>query len=278
VRVVDSEISYIDVGAGDPIVFLHGNPTSSYLWRNIIPSVSGHGRCLAPDLIGMGRSGPSPAGAYRFIDHARYLDAWFEALNLTRNVVLVLHDWGSALGFHRAARFPGQVQAIAYMEAIVQPRRWEDFPQGRDAIFRALRSPKGDGMVLDDNFFIETVLPRSIVRKLADDEMDAYRAPFRDRAARLPTLVWPRELPIDGEPADVVAIVEAYGKWLADSSLPKLFIRAEPGALITGRAVELCRRFSNQREVTVKGIHFIQEDSPAEIGVALREFVRDVRV
>jgi len=278
VRVLDSEISYVDVGAGDPIVFLHGNPTSSYLWRNIIPFVTGHGRCLAPELIGMGRSGPSPAGAYRFVDHARYLDAWFEALNLTRNVVLVLHDWGSALGFHRAARFSAQVRAIAYMEAIVQPRRWEDFPQGRDAMFRALRSSKGDSMVLDDNFFIETVLPKSIIRTLADDEMDAYRAPFRERAARLPTLVWPRELPIDGAPADVIAIVETYGKWLAESPQPKLFIRADPGALITGRALEFCRRFPNQREVAVKGIHFIQEDSPAEIGSALRDFVRDVRV
>ena len=278
VRVLDSEISYVDVGAGDPIVFLHGNPTSSYLWRNIIPFVTGHGRCLAPELIGMGRSGPSPAGAYRFVDHARYLDAWFEALNLTRNVVLVLHDWGSALGFHHAARFSAQVRAIAYMEAIVQPRRWEDFPQGRDAMFRALRSSKGDSMVLDDNFFIETVLPKSIIRTLADDEMDAYRAPFRERAARLPTLVWPRELPIDGAPADVIAIVETYGKWLAESPQPKLFIRADPGALITGRALEFCRRFPNQREVAVKGIHFIQEDSPAEIGSALRDFVRDVRV
>jgi haloalkane dehalogenase len=277
VRVLDSEISYVDIGAGDPIVFLHGNPTSSYLWRNIIPFVAGDGRCLAPDLVGMGRSAPSPAGAYRFVDHARYLDAWFEALDLTRNVVLVLHDWGSALGFHRAARFPRQVQAIAYMEALVQPRCYDDFPHGRDAIFRALRSPKGDSMVLDDNFFVETVLPKSVIRKLTDDEMEAYRAPFRDRAARLPTLVWPRELPIDGEPTDVVAIVDAYSKWLTVSTLPKLFIRAEPGALITGRALELCRRWPNQREVTVKGVHYVQEDSPAEIGAALREFVREVR-
>jgi haloalkane dehalogenase len=277
VQILDSEMSYVDVGAGDPIVFLHGNPTSSYLWRNIIPFVAGQGRCLAPDLVGMGQSGRMPGGGYRFVDHARYLDAWFDALDLTRNIVLVLHDWGSALGFNRACRFPGQVQAIAYMEAIVQPRRWEDFPHGRDAMFRAMRSDKGEQMVLDENFFIETVLPKSIMRQLSDEEMEAYRAPFRDRASRLPTLVWPRELPIDGKPADVVAMVQGYGEWLASSPLPKLFIAAEPGALLTSRARAFCRTWPNQREVTVKGIHFIQEDSPTEIGQALRDFVREIR-
>lgn len=275
--VLDSEISYVDVGAGDPIVFLHGNPTSAYLWQNIIPFVTAHGRCLAPDLVGMGRSGKSPARAYRFVDHMRYLDAWFDAMDLTENVILVLHDWGSALGFHRAARFPEQVQGIAYMEALVQPRRWDDFPNGRDAMFRALRSEQGERMVLDENFFVETVLPKSVIRKLTDAEMDAYRAPFADRAARLPTLIWPRELPIGGEPADVVAIVERYGQWLATSRIPKLFIAAEPGALLTGRAREFCRNWPNQREATVKGIHYLQEDSPAEIGLALRDFIRQLR-
>jgi haloalkane dehalogenase len=277
VAVLDTEMSYVEIGSGDPIVFLHGNPTSSYLWRNIIPFLAEQGRCLAPDLVGMGQSGKSPAGAYRFADHARYLDAWFEALNLTRDVVLVLHDWGSALGFHRARRFPEQVQAIAYMEAIIQPRRWEDFPHGRDAMFRALRSAKGEQMVLDENFFVETVLPKSIIRKMTEDEMDAYRAPFKDRAARWPTLVWPRELPIDGEPADIVALVEDYGAWLAQSTLPKLFVNAEPGAVLTGRAREFCRSWPNQREATVKGIHYVQEDSPTEIGLALQDFVRQVR-
>ncbi|MBS1213057.1 MAG: linB [Proteobacteria bacterium] len=275
--VLDSEISYVDVGEGDPIVFLHGNPTSSYLWRNIIPYLADLGRCLAPDLVGMGRSGPSPTGAYRFADHVCYLDAWFDALELTQNVVLVLHDWGSALGFHRAQRFPQQVQAIAYMEALVQPRRWEDFPDGRDAMFRALRSDQGERMVLDENFFVETVLPKSILRKLTDVELDPYRAPFGEREARRPTLAWPRELPIDGEPADVVAVVQRYGDWLAQSPLPKLFISAEPGALLTGRAREFCRGWPNQREVRVKGIHYVQEDSPREIGQALREFVLGVR-
>lgn len=276
-QVLDTEMSYVDIGEGDPIVFLHGNPTSSYLWRNIIPYVAKYGRCLAPDLVGMGQSGKSPDGAYRFIDHARYLDAWFERLELKRNVVLVLHDWGSALGFHRASRCPAQIQAIAYMEAIVQPRRWEDFPQGRDAMFRALRSDKGEQMVLDENFFVEMVLPKSIIRKLGEEEMNAYRAPFKEREARLPTLVWPRELPIDGEPADVAAIVRRYGEWLTKSTLPKLLITAEPGALLVGRAREFCRTFPNQREVTVKGIHYVQEDSATEIGLALRDFVRGLR-
>lgn len=277
VKVLDTEMSYVDIGEGDPIVFLHGNPTSSYLWRNIIPFVAMQGRCLAPDLVGMGQSGKSPTGAYRLTDHARYLDAWFAALGLTRNVVLVLHDWGSALGFHWAHRHPDQVQAIAYMEALVRPRRWDDFPNGRDALFRALRSPKGEAMVLDENFFVETVLPKSIMRRLSDEEMDAYRAPFAERAARLPTLVWPRELPIDGEPRDVVEIVQRCGDWLAKSAVPKLCIVAEPGALLTGRALEFCRTWPNQREVRVKGIHYIQEDSPVEIGTALSGFVRDIR-
>jgi haloalkane dehalogenase len=272
-HVAGTEISYAEVGSGDPIVFLHGNPTSSYLWRNIIPHVGDLGRCLAPDLMGMGQSGPSPNGSYRFADHAACLDAWLEALGLTDRVTLVLHDWGSALGFHRAARFPEQVRAIAYMEAIVQPRRWSDFPDGRDAMFRALRSEKGERMVLDDNFFVETVLPESILRRLSEEEFANYRKPFLDREARRPTLEWPRQLPIDGAPADVVAIVERYSAWLAASPVPKLFVNAEPGALITGRARDFCRTWPEQREVTVKGIHYIQEDSPREIGEALRAFI-----
>ncbi len=274
VGVLDSEISYVDVGSGNPIVFLHGNPTWSYIWRNIIPHVRDLGRCLAPDLVGMGQSRPSPSGAYRFIDHARYLDAWFEALGLDANVTLVLHDWGSALGFYRAYRHPEQIRALAYMESIITPRRWDDFPQGRDQLFRALRSEQGERLVLEENFFIETVLPKSIMRRLSDAEMEAYRRPFRDREARLPTLAWPRELPIEGEPPDVVAIVEAYAAWLSRSPIPKLFINAEPGALLTGRSRDVCRRWPNQQEVTVRGIHYVQEDSPAEIGTALRAFLQ----
>jgi haloalkane dehalogenase len=278
VRVLDTEMSYVDVGSGDPIVFLHGNPTSSYLWRNIIPYVSNQGRCLAPDLVGMGKSGKSPKRAYRFTDHARYLDAWFDAVGVTGNVTFVLHDWGSALGFYRAFRHPKQVKAIAYMEAILQPRRWSDWPNGRDAMFRAMRSDDGERLVLDQNFFIETVLPKSVLRRLSEQEMETYRAPYRDREARLPMLVWPRELPIEGEPADVVDIVTRYGEWLSESNLPKLFIAAEPGSLLVGRALDFCRQWKNQREFKVRGIHFIQEDSPDEIGSALLGFITELQM
>jgi haloalkane dehalogenase len=276
VAVFDTEISYVDTGAGDPIVFLHGNPTSSYLWRNIIPYVSGMGRCLAPDLVGMGKSGRSPAQAYRFVDHAHYLDAWFETLGLNANVILVVHDWGSALGFHRTVRFPTQIKAIAYMEAIALPRRWNDFGQAA-TMFQALRSEAGERMILDDNFFIETILPRGIIRALSDEEMAAYRAPFLERAARLPTLMWPRQIPIEGEPPDVTAIVERYADWLSHSEIPKLLVVGDPGAIMTGRTRDFCRAWPNQTEVMVKGRHFRQEDSPHEIGAALAEFIRSIR-
>ena len=275
VRVLDTEISFVDVGIGKPIVFLHGNPTSSYLWRNIIAYVSKFGRCLAPDLVGMGRSGKSPASAYRFVDHARYLDAWFEVLGLTRDVILVLHDWGSALGFHRAVRYPTHIKGIAYMEAIPSTRRWQDFGDAV-AIFRALRSSKGESLIFGQNFFVETVLPRAVIRRLSDEEMAAYRAPYREQAARLPTLIWPRQIPIEGEPADVAAIVDNYSSWISKSSIPKLLVLGDPGAIITGRTRDFCRSWPNQREITVKGRHFLQEDSPHEIGNALREFVRAV--
>jgi haloalkane dehalogenase len=277
VSVLDTEMSYVTAGSGPPIVFLHGNPTSSFLWRNVIPHVSDLGRCLAPDLVGMGQSAASPGGAYRFVDHANYLDAWFEALELHENVTLVLHDWGSALGFYWASRHPERVRAIAYMESIVQPRDWEDLPTNRAPIFRDLRSEKGERMILDENAFIEMLLPKLIIRTLSSAEMDAYRRPFIERKSRRPMLIWPRELPIGGEPADVVKIVEDYGQWLRRSPQPKLFINAEPGSLLIGRAREFCRAWPNQQEVTVRGIHFIQEDSPDEIGSALADFVRQTR-
>ena len=275
VAVLDTEMSYVDTGYGDPIVFLHGNPTSSYLWRNIIPYLSEYGRCLAPDLVGMGQSAKSPTSAYRFVDQARYLDAWFEALNLTSNVTLVMHDWGSALGFHRATRYPEQIKAIAYMEAITMPRRWEDFGEA-GGMFRALRSPQGEHMVLDENFFVETVLPRAILRKLSEQEMAGYRVPFLEREARLPTLVWPRQIPIEGKPVDVTAIVENYGKAMSQSAIPKLLIVGDPGAIVRGSTLEFCRTWPNQTEVTVKGLHFLQEDSPHEIGKALQTFVKSI--
>jgi haloalkane dehalogenase len=277
VRVLDSEMEYVDVGDGRPVVFLHGNPTSSYLWRNIVPHVAGLGRCLAPDLVGMGRSGKSPTDAYRFADHARYLDAWFEALKLEPEVVLVVHDWGSALGFHWAQRHPEQIKAIAYMEAIAAPMRWEDLGQRRSEVFQALRSERGERMVLQENFFVETILAGGVLRTLSDEEMDVYRSSFRDPGSRLPTLVWPRQLPIEGEPADVHAIVDSYSRWLSQSTLPKLLILGDPGAIVTGRIMDLCRTWPNQTVITVKGRHFLQEDSPHEIGTALANFVKSVR-
>ena len=278
VALLDSELAYVDTGAGEPIVFLHGNPTSSYLWRNVIPHVAGLGRCLAPDLVGMGDSGKAPAGAYRFADHARYLDAWFEALGLARNVVLVVHDWGSALGFHWARRHPERVRGIAYMEAIVRPVTWAEWPEAARKIFQAMRSPAGDEMVLQKNVFVERILPASVLRGLTPEELERYRAPYREPGeSRRPTLTWPRQIPIDGEPADVVAIVEAYAAWLAASPVPKLFVNADPGTILTGSPRESCRAWPNQEEVTVRGAHFIQEDSPDEIGRALAAFVRRLR-
>lgn len=275
VTVLDTDMSYVDIGRGDPIIFLHGNPTSSYLWRNIIPYASEHGRCLAPDLVGMGQSGKSPTYSYRFIDHSRYLDAWFEALGITKNVTLVVHDWGAALGFYRAFRHPEQIKAIAYMEAGVVPRRLQDFGPAAD-IFRALRSDRGEHLVLDENFFIESFLPRGVIRGLDVEEMTAYRAPFREREARLPALIWPRQIPIDGLPADVAAIVENNIKWLSQSAIPKFLVLGDPGMIIAGRARDFCRTWPNQREITVKGVHFLQEDSPDEIGTALAGFLKDL--
>ena len=274
VRVLDTEMAYVETGAGEPAVFLHGNPTSSYLWRNVIPHVEPVARCLAPDLIGMGDSGPAPSGSYRFADHARYLDAWFQALRLTHNVTLVGHDWGSALAFHWAHRHPERVRGIVYMEGIVRPLKWEEWPEAARAIFQAMRSPAGEEVVLQKNVFVERILPASVLRELTPAEMDAYRRPFREPGERRrPMLSWPREIPLDGEPADVVAIVGGYARWQASSHVPKLFINAHPGSILVGPQREFCRTWPNQQEVTARGSHFIQEDSPAEIGRAVAALV-----
>ena len=270
VNVLDSEMTHVDTGSGDPVVFLHGNPTSSYLWRNVIPHLSGQARCLAPDLIGMGDSGKAPGGSYRFADHARYLDAWFDALGLTERVVLVGHDWGSALGFDWACRHPERVKGVAYMEGIVRPMRWDEWPEQARNIFQAMRSPAGEEVVLQKNVFVERVLPASIMRTLTDEEFAVYRRPYLEPGeSRRPTLTWPRQIPLDGEPADVVELTQRYADWLATSDLPKLFINAEPGIILTGPQRDFCRTWPNQREVTVRGLHFIQEDSPDEVGHAL---------
>jgi haloalkane dehalogenase len=273
VKILDTEIAYVDTGAGDPVVFLHGNPTSSYLWRNIIPHVAGRARCLAPDLVGMGESGASSTG-YRLADHVRYLDAWFDALGLHRNLVLVVHDWGSAIGFHRARRYPDHVRGLVYMEAIVRPVTWHEWPEAARKIFQAMRSPGGEEMVLQKNVFVERILPASVIRGLTSEEMERYRARYREPGeSRRPTLTWPREIPLDGEPADVARLVQAYADWLTASPVPKLFVNAEPGSILTGAQRDFCRAWPNQQEVTVRGNHFVQEDSPDEIGRAIASFV-----
>lgn len=271
-------MAYVDEGDGDPIVFLHGNPTSSYLWRNVMPGLKGLGRLIAPDLIGMGDSDKLPASgpeSYRFVEHRRYLDGLLESLEVSENVTLVIHDWGSGLGFDWARRHADSVKGIAFMEAIVAPLSWDDWPEESRSVFQALRSEAGDAMVLEKNFFVERLLPAAVLRELGEAEMAVYRAPFLEPGeSRRPTLTWPRQLPVDGEPADVVGIVGAYSDWLAGSDIPKLFINAEPGAILVGRQREVCRAWPNLTEVTVAGHHFIQEDSPAEIGAAIREWLR----
>ena len=271
--VLGSTMAYVDVGSGDPIVFLHGNPTSSYLWRDVIPHLVPHGRCIAPDLIGMGDSAKladSGPGSYRFVEHRRYLDALLERLGVHERVTLVVHDWGSGLGFDWANRHRDAVSGIAYMEAVVRPVTWENWPDAARGIFQAFRTEAGEDMILRKNMFVEKVLPASVLRTLTKEETDAYRAPFLEPGeGRRPTLTWPREIPIDGAPVDVCRIVTDYGEWLASSPVPKLFINADPGSILTGAQREWVRTWSNQQEVTVPGIHFVQEDSADAIGEAI---------
>ncbi|MDT5290927.1 MAG: haloalkane dehalogenase [Mycobacterium sp.] len=276
-----ARMAYVDEGAGDAVVFQHGNPTSSYLWRNVMPHLEGLGRLVACDLIGMGGSdklGDSGPDRYHYAEQREFLFALWDSLDLGDRVVLVLHDWGSALGFDWAKQHRDRVAGIAYMEAIAMPIGWADFPGPESDVFKGFRSPAGESMVLEQNLFVEAVLPGGIQRKLSDEEMDHYREPFRRPGEdRRPTLSWPRNIPIEGEPADVVAIVESYGAWLAQSDVPKLFVNAEPGAIIRGRVRDFVRSWPHQAEVTVPGVHFIQEDSPAEIGSAVADFVRGLR-
>jgi haloalkane dehalogenase len=279
-RVLGSEMAYVEVGEGDPIVLLHGNPTSSYLWRNVLPHLQQQGRCIAPDLIGMGdsdklaNSGPT---SYRFVEHRRYLDALLEALDVRERVTLVIHDWGSALGFDWANRHRKAVKGIAFMEAIVRPQGWDHWDvMNMRPFLEALRSHAGEKMVLEENFFIEKIVPGAVLRTLTTEEMAEYRRPFAEPGeGRRPTLTWPREIPIEGKPADVNAIVEDYANWLASSDVPKLFRWAKPGALLGGGAnLETVRKWPAQTEVTVAGVHFIQEDSPDEIGRAIADWMR----
>ena len=271
-------MAYHESGSGDPVVFLHGNPTSSYLWRNIVPHVSPHARCIVPDLIGQGDSdklddtGPD---SYRFVEHREYLDGLLDQLDLGDNITFVIHDWGSALGFDWANRHRDRVAGLCYMEAIVRPMSWAEWPEAAAGIFQGFRSPAGEEMVITKNLFVEAVLPGSIQRKLSDEEMNEYRRPFVEPEHRRPTLTWPRQIPIEGEPADVTQIVTDYGEWLSGSDVPKLLVNADPGAILNGPQLEYCRTWPNQTEVTVTGNHFCQEDSPDEIGQAIADWLQN---
>ena len=276
VRLGEHELAYVDVGTGDPIVFLHGNPTSSYLWRNVIPHVQHLGRCIAPDLIGMGESDklPDPGpGTYSFDRHARFLADFLTKVEATERVTLVLHDWGSGLGFDWAAKNPGAVRGIAFMEAIVNPLIWADWPRAAKRMFQAMRGVDGERKVLEENSFVEKVLPASVLRGLSPAAHERYRAPFRERADRWPTLEWPRQIPIEHVPPNVHDTVDRYSQWLAHSEVPKLFVNAEPGSILVGRQRDLVRRWPALTEVTVPAAHFVPEDAPDEIGRALADWL-----
>ena len=277
----DRVMSYIDEGEGDAIVFQHGNPTSSYLWRNIMPHMEGQGRLIACDLIGMGDSeklSSSGPDSYTYFEQRDFLFQLLEKLNIGNNVIFVIHDWGSALGFDWSYQNQERVQGIAYMEAIVRPVSWDEWPENATRVFQGFRSDAGESMVLEKNIFIERVLPSTIMRELTDAEMDEYRRPFLNSGEdRRPTLSWPRQIPIEGEPEEVVEVVKNYSEWLSSSDLPKLFINADPGSILIGNQRDFCRSWPNQTEVTVEGLHFLQEDSPKEIGKAISSFVSQLR-
>ena len=276
--VLGKRMAHVEAGRGEPILFLHGNPTSSFLWRKVMAAMEGAGRLLAPALIGMGDSDkladPGP-DSYRFAEHRTYLDAWIDAVIPKGRIILVVHDWGSALGFHWATRNRSRVRAVAYMEALVRPMTWQEWPEPIRALFQALRSEAGEAMILEKNIFVERILPGSILGQLSEAEMAEYRRPFLTPGEdRRPTLTWPRQIPLDGEPAEVAAIAARYAEWLTTSEVPKLFINGEPGAILTGPIRETARGFRNQTEVTVQGSHFIQEDSGPEIGRAIKQWIK----
>ena len=279
VDVLDSRMAYHERGEGAPVLLLHGNPTSSYLWRDVIPALEGRGRLIAPDLIGMGDSGklPNPGhDTYRFTTHRGYLEAFIDAvIGPGESILFVVHDWGSALGFDWANRHRDRVRGIAYMEAIVRPIvSWDEWSPSATPIFQGFRSDKGEAMILDRNMFVERVLPGSVLRKLTEAEMAEYRRPYPQREDRWPTLTWPRQIPIAGEPDDVVQIVADYSQWMAGSDIPKLFVNADPGAILIGAPRDFCRSWKNQTEVTVSGSHFIQEDSAPAIGKAVADWMK----
>src|SRR2546421_1508561 len=278
VDVHGSRMAYHERGSGAPVVFLHGNPTSSYLWRDVIGELERQGRLIAPDLIGMGDSAklPDPGpDTYRFTTHRKYLAGFLDGvIGESEPIALVVHDWGSALGFDWANHHRDRVRGIAYMEGIVRPiASWDEWSASATPIFQGFRSDKGETMILERNMFIERVLPGSVLRQLSEAEMTEYRRPYLEREHRWPTLTWPRQIPIAGEPADVVQVTADYSQWMTQNEIPKLFVNAEPGAILVGAPREFCRSWKNQTEVTVPGSHFIQEDSGPAIGRAIADWM-----
>ena len=280
-KVFDKNMSYVEMGQGNTILFLHGNPTSSYLWRNIMPYMKEKGRCIAPDLIGMGDSDKlenKSAGTYTFIEHRKWLDELLNLLDIGNKVILVVHDWGSALGFDWAKRNQDRVAGIAYMEGIVRPlKNWDEWPSSSAPIFQGFRSEAGEKLVMEKNIFVEKVLPGSILRGLTEEEMEVYRRPFNIPEDRRPTLDWPNQIPIEGHPKDVTEIAKSYSEYLSTSNVPKLFVNAEPGAILVGEQREFCRSWLNQQEITVSGSHFIQEDSPDLIGKGILDWLLSIQ-
>lgn len=277
VEVVGSQIHYVDEGLGHPVLFLHGNPTSSYLWRNIIPYVTPVARCIAPDLIGMGKS-DKPSIPYRFVDHVRYVEGFIHKLGL-RNITLVLHDWGSAIGFHYAMRNEDNVKGLAFMEAIVKPFTWKEFPKEFRIGFRLFRAPFiGWFLIMGLNMYVEKVMPRAIVRDLTDEEKNHYRKPFIRTHDRKPVRQWPREIPIAGTPEDVHQRVLEYSEKLQRSHLPKILFHGSPGGIMDEKMVEWCvKNLPNLRTVNIgSGIHYLQEDNPHLIGQMLADWYKQL--
>jgi haloalkane dehalogenase len=277
INIHGSNLHYIDEGSGDPILFLHGNPTSSYLWRNIIPHLTSCGRCLALDLIGMGRS-DKPDIEYRFVDHSKYVEGFIDKMGL-KNITFVIHDWGSALGFHYAMRHEGNIKGIAFMEAILKTAKWDEFPKDFKLGFKLFRTPLiGWFMIVGMNIFVEKILPKAIVRSLTEAEKNRYREPFRNFKDRKPVWRWPNEIPIDGQPTDVTDIVQNFNQRLQESKLPKLLFYAKPGGIITPAMVEWCQQnLKNLKTVDIgKGIHYLQEDNPHLIGSQLAKWYKSL--
>jgi len=275
----NKKIAYVDEGKGDILLFLHGNPTSSYLWRNIIKNLKSKYRCIAPDLIGMGDSDKLDnvnVDSYTFKEHKFWLNTFLSNILSKEKVILVIHDWGSALGFDYSRENPEKVKGIVYMEAIVCPLTWDDWPENAKNVFKLMRDKAGEELVLKKNIFVERILPSSIIRELSLEEMEEYRKPFLNEGNdRQPTLSWPRQIPLDNHPKEVNDLVEKYSKFMIKSNINKLFINAEPGSILIGRQRDFCRKWTNQKEVTVKGKHFIQEDSSQEISNEIKNWIEE---